>query len=206
LAPGIDLKGEGGYIVVAPSIHPSGNPYRWDGEEGHKVLLHPANVPAWLLERIGTARNSGARKEPAAENAAKWAPGERNNRLASLAGTMRRRDMARETIEAALLAENRRRCEPPLPDVEVRRIAASVAAYRPSTEAGGAECDREDTNTRTNWPDELRPEAFHGVAGVAACLSESRRALTASGRLRLSRFSRWGEVIPSTSTSIASTS
>lgn len=165
LALGIDLKGEGGYIVVPPSIHPSGNPYRWDGIEGHKALLHPAEVPSWLLENIETTRNGGARQEPAAENAEKWAPGERNNRLASLAGTMRRRGMAREAIEAALLAENRRRCAPPLPEAEVRRIAESVAAYRPGTEAGGAAWDSEDTNTRTNWPDELRPEAFHGVAG-----------------------------------------
>jgi hypothetical protein len=164
LARGIDVKAEGGYIVVAPSIHPSGNPYRWDGIEGHKALLHPAEVPAWLLEHIGTERNGGAREEPA-ETAEKWAPGERNNRLASLAGTMRRRDMAREAIEAALLAENRRRCAPPLPEAEVRQIAESVAAYRPGVEARGAAWDSEDTSGRPNWPDELRSEAFHGVAG-----------------------------------------
>ena len=29
LAPGIDLKGEGGYVVVAPSLHPSGRRYSW---------------------------------------------------------------------------------------------------------------------------------------------------------------------------------
>lgn len=30
LAPGIDVRAEGGYIVLPPSIHPSGNPYAWD--------------------------------------------------------------------------------------------------------------------------------------------------------------------------------
>lgn len=29
LAPGIDVRGAGGYIVLPPSIHPSGKPYQW---------------------------------------------------------------------------------------------------------------------------------------------------------------------------------
>ena len=30
LQPGLDVRGEGGYIVVAPSLHESGNSYHWD--------------------------------------------------------------------------------------------------------------------------------------------------------------------------------
>jgi hypothetical protein len=30
--PGLDLRSEGGYIVVAPSIHPNGSRYRWLGD------------------------------------------------------------------------------------------------------------------------------------------------------------------------------
>ena len=44
---------------------------------------------------------------------------------------MRRRGMSREAIEAALVVENRVRCEVPLRDDEVRRIAASVSRYAP---------------------------------------------------------------------------
>src|SRR4029450_519476 len=40
------------------------------------------------------------------------------------------------SIEAALLSENRTRCVPPLPDAEVRGIAASVTRYAPADEPG----------------------------------------------------------------------
>lgn len=48
LAPGIDLRGDGGVIVAPPSIHPSGRRYEWE------VSHHPddtrlARMPAWLL-------------------------------------------------------------------------------------------------------------------------------------------------------------
>ena len=44
---------------------------------------------------------------------------------------MRRPGMSPEAIEAALLFENATRCEPPLPEAEVRRIARSIAKYEP---------------------------------------------------------------------------
>ena len=51
LLPGIDVRGDGGYIVVAPSVHASGQLYRW--REGHDPdALAPATPPLWLLEWI----------------------------------------------------------------------------------------------------------------------------------------------------------
>ena len=47
IAPGIDLRGDGGCIVAPPSIHPSGNRYRWArGRAPGKVKL--ARLPKWL--------------------------------------------------------------------------------------------------------------------------------------------------------------
>jgi hypothetical protein len=41
LAPGIDVKADGGNILVVPSIHPNGKPYEWDSIGGAKALIYP---------------------------------------------------------------------------------------------------------------------------------------------------------------------
>lgn len=56
LAPGIDLRGEGGMVVAPPSLHPSGKDYRW--RQGHQPAALPlAVLPRWLarLAQRGTA-------------------------------------------------------------------------------------------------------------------------------------------------------
>ncbi len=44
LRKGIDIRGEGGYIVAAPSIHPNGQAYSWT-EDNNELANIP---PAWL--------------------------------------------------------------------------------------------------------------------------------------------------------------
>lgn len=54
--------------------------------------------------------------------------------LVSLAGTMTKRGMSLEAIEAALLAENAAKCDPPLPEAKVRSIAADIIKRYPPGE------------------------------------------------------------------------
>ncbi len=44
--PGIDTRGEGGYALAPPSLHPSGRRYEW-GE-----IEHFAEAPGWLLDLV----------------------------------------------------------------------------------------------------------------------------------------------------------
>lgn len=30
IAPGIDVRGDGGYVIAPPSVHPNGNRYLWE--------------------------------------------------------------------------------------------------------------------------------------------------------------------------------
>lgn len=47
LGPGLDVRGDGGYVIAPPSVHASGAHYRWEIEAG---ALPP--MPDWLLELI----------------------------------------------------------------------------------------------------------------------------------------------------------
>src|SRR5215831_4606870 len=57
--------------------------------------------------------------------------GQRNSTLTSFAGSMRNRGMSKEAIEVALLTENELRCDPPLPQEDVKTIAQSIGRYPP---------------------------------------------------------------------------
>ncbi len=146
LAPKVDTRANGGYIVLPPSVV-GGRPYQWiiSLEAGP---AEQAEAPAWLRERLGggtdlfAGNNGGA---PSAAHSAPGAPqgadatpggnvipaGHRNATLARLGGAMRRVGMDKEEILAALERINGRRCQPPLADREVERIAASIARYEP---------------------------------------------------------------------------
>lgn len=89
--------------------------------------------------------------------------GERNAMLASLAGSMRRRGMGEPAILAALLAENATRCVPPLPESEVRRIAASIARYAPTsvTPKAVAKAAEPPDDDGTNGTNGKRPKGLN---------------------------------------------
>jgi hypothetical protein len=49
LGTGIDIRGEGGQVVAAPTIHPNGNTYQWlDGSD----TTAPPDAPDWLIELL----------------------------------------------------------------------------------------------------------------------------------------------------------
>lgn len=118
--PGVEIRGEGAYVVAPPSLHPSGVPY---GPQLPMPVGTLPEVPEWVtaLQRpslqIAPTINEVVPK------------GEQHSTLVSLAGTMRRRGMNAAEIEAALLVTNRTRLEDPAPASDIRRIAQSVAKY-----------------------------------------------------------------------------
>jgi putative DNA primase/helicase len=121
LGKGLDIRAQGGYVVAPPSIHSTGRLYQW---------LTPgadlAELPQWMLANFSRVpAKPVSQAPPSAPRAIE--EGGRNHGLASLAGTMRRRGMTQEAIEAALLIENSKNCNPPLDSSEVLAIAASVA-------------------------------------------------------------------------------
>lgn len=61
LGQGIDIRGNGGYVVAPPSIHPNGTPYEWE-PTSKPTQLKLADAPAWLLEKITEPKPSESPK------------------------------------------------------------------------------------------------------------------------------------------------
>jgi hypothetical protein len=107
VAPGLDVKASGGYVVAPPSVGPNGRAYEWIISPEEAELADP---PEWLMSLLERERPKG----PARPVGERIPPGKRNDALTSLAGTMRRRGMGEAEILAALEVTNAQRCEPPL--------------------------------------------------------------------------------------------
>jgi hypothetical protein len=58
VAPGLDLKGEGGTVVVPPSVHVSGARYEWAADPDAQPL---ADAPEWLTTVAGGVVGAGPR-------------------------------------------------------------------------------------------------------------------------------------------------
>jgi hypothetical protein len=141
LAPGIDLRGDGGYVVAPPSVHPSGRLYRFEASH-HPDETALAAAPDWLLRLFGPQGRIG---HPLAH----WrslvregvAEGARNSTLASLAGHMLWHGLDPQVALDLLLCWNKARCRPPLPEDEVAQVVESITRLhlREEAAAGGPE-------------------------------------------------------------------
>lgn len=128
---GIDVRGDGGYIVAPPSQHISGRPYAISVDH-HPDDMPLAGAPAWLLEMLrATIKNAKAAAKPASHwrqmVAAGAAEGARNQTIASVAGHLLRNCIDPSVALDLLRAWNQMRCNPPLEDEELVNTVRSIA-------------------------------------------------------------------------------
>lgn len=116
---GIDIRADGGYIVLPPSIHPNGSQYEWEYELSDYGIVDANQSVIDLM-------NEGVEPGTEFKVPEKIPSGERNGTLYKLACSMQARGNGDEAIMAAVEAENRSRCDPPLDDDEVRGVVASA--------------------------------------------------------------------------------
>lgn len=126
LAPGLDLRGDGGFVVAPPSLHPSGQSYAW--APGHAPGETPlAPMPPWLVHLVREVERPG---HPLAH----WrrlvrdgvGEGERNSSIASLAGHLLWHGVDPAVTLDLLLCWNTTRCRPPLSGDEVARTVENI--------------------------------------------------------------------------------
>ena len=128
ILPGLDIRGDGGFVVAPPSVHISGRRYDWDGLDGFDAPILPA--PPWLLDMI-MEKHPAAGEKGRFDLPADIPEGQRNETLYRYACSLRSAGGGLEFDEIleAVSAANRMRCKPPLPEDEVRALAESACKH-----------------------------------------------------------------------------
>jgi hypothetical protein len=136
LAPGIDLKAEGGYLVAPPSVHASGRKYEVEKN------VYIAEAPQWLVHELTRADDEPARvtvnfqayrDRKASGGGPVIVEGERNERLFRVGCALwgKGEVESRGDLLQELLRVNSERVSPPLESNEVYKIVDSIAGRYP---------------------------------------------------------------------------
>jgi hypothetical protein len=136
LGQGIDVKGDGGFIVAPPSRHISGRNYAISVDH-HPEHVPLAPMPDWIVAMLGVGRSRSARSARGDAGHRDWSTfankkvveGARNTELACLAGLLFRRLSYNIELAASLVCSwNLTHCSPPLDEDEVAQIVNSIAS------------------------------------------------------------------------------
>lgn len=136
--PGVDFRGDHGYVVAPGSRHVSGRTYEWD-TSAHPEDIQPADLPQWLQDalRSGTRYGStGANGELVVrgrldvdgliEGRVVVTEGERNETMLRFVGSLVGPDSVESTVLANAMTVNARSFIPPLDEGEVARIVHNI--------------------------------------------------------------------------------
>lgn len=143
LAEGIDVRGNGGYIAVAPSPRKDqgGKEYQWE------ITSEPISTPlpdlprSWLdfmVERgVATRRNGGGPMGGGARQRftlpSRIMTGQRNGTLYRYACSLRAQNYPEDRLTQLVMAANLELCDPALGDAEVQTLIASALTHAPGT-------------------------------------------------------------------------
>ncbi len=130
----IDVRGEGGYVLLPPSVHPSGSVYAWvPGKSLDDIPMAP--FPETFLDDGGVEhqRDSAGILKLLRGGAQE---GGRNDALARLCGSwLNHRLTKEECLEQSAIWNTRN--NPPLSDSELRAVVSSVFRYKLDPRAEG---------------------------------------------------------------------
>lgn len=122
----IDLRADGSYAMLPPSIHPNGSPTYWDK---HPDDVGIAEADANVLAFIAHISGGDAVKRKKFHLPNEIGKGKRNDTLTRYGCSLQARSEDDDVIRAFVESVNKTKCKPPLPQSEVDSIVESVLAY-----------------------------------------------------------------------------
>lgn len=131
--PGLDVRGDGGYFVAAPSLHASGQSYTWlTAPSAHPLAQIPPSLLARML-RVSSSSDGARAKFDAATVLAGVPEGSRDDALFRLACKLRHADVPID-LAKKLVLEAAGNCTPPFPaDVALKKVTSAYSRYTASS-------------------------------------------------------------------------
>lgn len=133
ILPGLDVRGDGGYVVAPPSIHPNGKVYKWEVPISGELPKLPVELFKLISPPASNGEHGYRQRFNATQALAGVPEGQRDETLFKLACKLRGADVPRDMTESLIL-EAARNCEPPFPE---REALAKVHHTYGRYEAGG---------------------------------------------------------------------
>lgn len=151
---GVDIRAEGGYIILAPSLHPSGNHYEWK-EFCSPYDLEPTEIPDWLKDKL-QERSKGGSEKLYQKDPLLVEEGTRNETATSVAGKIisETHKELRSTIGWNKMKEWNSLTPNPLDEEELKTVWRSVCKYNNKTTQKLLEKNKVPPVYKTSFTDE----------------------------------------------------
>lgn len=183
----IDIRGDGGYIMAPPSIHPNGNQTTWTHDPKDVGIAEADAVVYAFLDYVsGGSDKKSSKRFDLPESIGK---GERNDMLFRFGCSLRSKDVREDVIAFSISDANNTRCKPPLPQYEVDKIIESVLDIEPglSAEAQSRAVARRSTPAKKTKSFDHAKFADEMIAEDHACVIDGVVAIFRDGCYRIGK-------------------